>query len=474
MKAAKKILVVLLALVLLMGIACAESLPVNQPNTSGGGFIQKIKVSDQHNFEVTVYDSNIKEQDPQISVSIDNVPLEVKSTNNAASWIFLVDTSTVSTEAWSTAPIIDTLKDLIKQMGDRDNGMICNPSTITADRTLSAKSELQSMSNDAMMETDDKNPTAFPDAVEKALNYLDQNVGAKARTNLVIISNGSPKGVNAESIKTLQNKVRSAGSVVYAVAYTDGNTKNEVKEAYLGLANASRGGKAIEKKASEKKTAVKSMIDEISGAQKGYCTASVSIPNPTTLATANVMTVTVGGNQVHTLTYNIPTSISSQFALGGVEEKSFIEENLKLIIIAGAGLLVVVAALIIVLKVVRKKKNDIVEPDDALPPPPISREVRVTLTREEDGEQFSAVTQGGICVVGRSSDADIPLPDPKMKISREHMQLSYENGIVMLADLGSRNHTFVNGIMVSRKTVMQQGDIIRMGDSEFRISWRQL
>lgn len=468
MKATKRIFGLILALILLMGIACAEQLEIITSNN----FIQEMAVTSDRTFDLTMYETTGNMDTNNISVSIDGTELEVLGSNTGTSWIFMVDTSTVSTK-FGSAPVIKTLKDLISGMGMNDNGVVCNPSTMISSRTLASKTDLASMSNEALMETNANNPASFSSAVTAALNYLDTNSAAKYHTALVIISSGNPEGETSASLSALAPQIQKVNTTIYTVAYTNSNPDQNVLQAYLGLGKSSKGGKGIQQKAASKDKAAEEVINAISANEVNFKTISVQIPSETQLQSANTLTVTIKGLAPTTINYNIPVEISSKLPVVVEEPEPGPVIDLKLIIIGGAALIVIVAVVIILL-VTRKKKNDIVEVDDAPPPPPISREVRVTLTRQEDGEQFSAVTQGGVCVVGRSNDADIPLPDAKMKISREHMQLSYENGIVMLADLGSRNHTFVNGIMVNRKTVMQQGDIVRMGDSEFKISWRQL
>ena len=470
MKAMKRVLVLVMAFVLLMGAALAEAAIVPSSN-----FIQNMVVTSGYTFDLTMYETSGNLDTNNISVSIDGTNLNVLGANTGTSWIFMVDTSTVSTE-YGSAPIIKTLKGLIDGMGVNDNGLVCNPSTMIASRSLSSKTDLASMSNEKLMETNANNPVSLSSAVSAAINYLGTSSQTKNHTALVIISSGNPQGETEASLNSLSPQIQQAKTTVYSVAYTAANPNQNMLQVYLGLGKGSTGGKGIQQPASGKDKSAEEVLGQIAANEEHFKTISVQVPAETPLTSANNLTVSIKGLAPTTISYAIPTEIASQLEIK-VEEPgpdSFWEEYKMYIIIGGSALILIVAALIIILSVTRKKKKEIVEVDDAPPPPPVNREVRVTLTREEDGEQFSTVTKGGICVVGRSSDADIPLPDPNMKISREHMQLSYENGIVMLADLGSRNHTFVNGIMVNRKTVMQQGDIIRMGDTEFRISWRQL
>src|SRR5437764_808979 len=60
-------------------------------------------------------------------------------------------------------------------------------------------------------------------------------------------------------------------------------------------------------------------------------------------------------------------------------------------------------------------------------------------------------------VIGRSSEADVPLADPE--VSRRHAALQAAAGAVYVTDLGSRNGTFLNG-----KPLTNEGIELKVGD----------
>jgi transcriptional regulator with GAF, ATPase, and Fis domain len=66
-------------------------------------------------------------------------------------------------------------------------------------------------------------------------------------------------------------------------------------------------------------------------------------------------------------------------------------------------------------------------------------------------------------LIGRESSSGFCLPDHL--VSRKHCTVRIEDGLCELADLGSHNGTFVNGVPVLRK-VLVHGDTIRIGSSE--------
>jgi len=90
--------------------------------------------------------------------------------------------------------------------------------------------------------------------------------------------------------------------------------------------------------------------------------------------------------------------------------------------------------------------------------------------RTPDGE-FRAVDLGSIgegVVIGRDREvAGLVIPDPQ--VSRGHCEIKQSEGGLMLADLGSRNGTWLNGQNIDR-SVLQRGDQIVIGGTKIKIS----
>lgn len=63
-------------------------------------------------------------------------------------------------------------------------------------------------------------------------------------------------------------------------------------------------------------------------------------------------------------------------------------------------------------------------------------------------------------IIGRESDCSIIIPD--RQISRYHARLTPQEDGVLLEDLGSKNGTFVNGIILTDPVILQDGDLIQM------------
>jgi len=57
------------------------------------------------------------------------------------------------------------------------------------------------------------------------------------------------------------------------------------------------------------------------------------------------------------------------------------------------------------------------------------------------------------CVIGRSRECQVRIPAPE--VSRKHCLLEIDPPCVRVRDLGSRNGTFVNGVMIGRRTTSE-------------------
>jgi hypothetical protein len=73
---------------------------------------------------------------------------------------------------------------------------------------------------------------------------------------------------------------------------------------------------------------------------------------------------------------------------------------------------------------------------------------------------------GGTLRVGRGRDNELVLTDDR--VSRHHGQLTARRGVLVYADLGSTNGSFVNGTRV-HEIVLGSGDVVRLGNSTLTI-----
>ena len=78
-----------------------------------------------------------------------------------------------------------------------------------------------------------------------------------------------------------------------------------------------------------------------------------------------------------------------------------------------------------------------------------------------EGKLLEHEMTGEALVIGRSSKADLPLPDPSL--SREHARLFQEGGRWFVEDLGSRNGTYLEGRRLESSAPLGPGQTLRMG-----------
>ncbi len=69
--------------------------------------------------------------------------------------------------------------------------------------------------------------------------------------------------------------------------------------------------------------------------------------------------------------------------------------------------------------------------------------------------------------IGRHADNEIVLPDSQ--VSRHHAEIVMQGGRWLIADLGSANGTFVNGERLTSPRVLSHGDLLRVGQTLFRV-----
>lgn len=65
--------------------------------------------------------------------------------------------------------------------------------------------------------------------------------------------------------------------------------------------------------------------------------------------------------------------------------------------------------------------------------------------------------------IGRSAGNEVVIVDPE--VSRRHARITRRAADFALEDLGSTNGTFLNGHRVTHLTILQDGDVIELGDS---------
>ena len=89
--------------------------------------------------------------------------------------------------------------------------------------------------------------------------------------------------------------------------------------------------------------------------------------------------------------------------------------------------------------------------------------VVVAAMGHEPGTLFDV---GGGAMMGRSDNADIRVDDPFA--SSAHARVFDRAGFMYVEDMGSTNGTYLNGRQIRTGERLKVGDVIRIGDSEYR------
>lgn len=71
--------------------------------------------------------------------------------------------------------------------------------------------------------------------------------------------------------------------------------------------------------------------------------------------------------------------------------------------------------------------------------------------------------------IGRAPSNTITLVDETTSL--EHVLISLRGGRWWLEDLGSRNGTLLNGVLVTTPTVISAGDLIALGQTQFKLEF---
>jgi phosphoserine phosphatase RsbU/P len=82
------------------------------------------------------------------------------------------------------------------------------------------------------------------------------------------------------------------------------------------------------------------------------------------------------------------------------------------------------------------------------------------------GEPYRFPVDKDVISIGRSKRNDLVLAD--QWLSRHHAEIRRESSRYFICDLDSRNGTYVNGMRLSQKVTLQNGDVVTLGDQQIR------
>lgn len=94
--------------------------------------------------------------------------------------------------------------------------------------------------------------------------------------------------------------------------------------------------------------------------------------------------------------------------------------------------------------------------------------LRVTNTEGEDGDPSEYIFEQDRVTIGRGSDNDLTLPDPKRIVSTEHAEVRHSGRTYQLLDRGSKNFTFLRDqrLEAGEPYQLARGDVFEIGNFE--------
>ena len=108
-----------------------------------------------------------------------------------------------------------------------------------------------------------------------------------------------------------------------------------------------------------------------------------------------------------------------------------------------------------------------VAPPPPLPNPAFAMVTKLVVASGKSAGRTISIKRAKL-LIGRAEECDVrPLSE---EVSRRHAAVIVGPADVWVEDLGSRNGTFVNGNRIEAKTKLADGDMIRVGSLELRVS----
>jgi len=133
-------------------------------------------------------------------------------------------------------------------------------------------------------------------------------------------------------------------------------------------------------------------------------------------------------------------------------------------------------------RIVRTARREVQEPqigadDSMLLTPEQARELRLAAARKIGhlvvvkspalDEESEVPLNAEPLTVGRDGENDVPLPGDSFA-SAAHARFDPRADGVWLEDVGSTNGTYVNGVKLKRPKRLEPGDIVKIGETDFR------
>lgn len=165
---------------------------------------------------------------------------------------------------------------------------------------------------------------------------------------------------------------------------------------------------------------------------------------------------------------------------GGIKKvMDWVKQNMIAAALGGVLFILLIVLLIVLIKKKRSKADEIDDYRSSRTRPvvdeyeggtmPVRSKVTIELTKKDTGERYTGEITDSTLRAGLESTLKLS-GDPA--ISRRHMEFIWQNGILYVQDINSKNGTYVNGSKIDRAVALNQNDVIHAGESDFFVTWR--
>lgn len=129
-----------------------------------------------------------------------------------------------------------------------------------------------------------------------------------------------------------------------------------------------------------------------------------------------------------------------------------------LMIVLAVAVLAALAGVVAAIVIYRKKTA-----------PEITLPVQLTILSRDGQKYYRQVAVGKSFTIGRAADKCSLALQGDPKISRCHLQLSYDGKTLMAVDAGSQNGSMVNGVRIDKQRMINSGDVITIGYTQISV-----
>ena len=464
--------------------------------------LQRMEILDDGTLRAVVFADCDDELTPEaFTVLLDdkNVPLQAVSGYQAekmgTTWLFVAD---LARNSKHVDPMKELITALVMNMGEQDNAaiitadLLLNEVKLTSDKTALV-SEVEKLESSVQQ-------TINNTQIASAFMLCDTLAETKPRVNVMIITNGQTVNEKGKTWEELNALAEKTDACIYSIVMMpkDGQTKKANNYRDLALKCSTGFGKIFEYKAYDN---INTALLDVVGHEARFRVLTLpvqdfdwsemvlSLKTGDKVLSAKMQLTAQQVQQLQDLRKETakltaeptaeptatpaPTPVPTKKPILTVVWE-FATEN-ALLLLAGAVLIVLIVVLLVVKTPKAKPETkpeqgtEIID-DDSGHPVEDGVYVRLVTLDAADAQCYEFFVEKELIIGRARSVSQLAIAD--RKISAQHAKISFHNGRLYIEDLKSTNGTKINGMAINSMVPLQQQDIITMGLTKLRISWK--